>query len=105
LENITNVVFSQSILERLLKSGDLLIESAGESGQSRFSDIPEPEAFQSLLYKVREDREESHRTRAVNPMPGGDATERLQRLSQLHKDGVISDEEYAEKRQALLDEI
>ena len=105
LENITNVVFNQSILERVLKSGDLLIESAGESGQSRFADIPEPEAFQSLLYKVREDRESSHRTRAMNPMPGGDATERLQRLAQLHKDGVISDEEYAEKRQALLDEI
>lgn len=103
LDNITNVVFNQSILERFLKSGDLLIESAGESGQSRFSDIPEPEAFQSLLYKVREDREDAHRTRPI--MPGGDATERLQRLAKLHEDGVISDDEYEEKRRALLDEI
>jgi uncharacterized membrane protein YdbT with pleckstrin-like domain len=105
LDNITNVVFNQSILERVLKSGDLLIESAGESGQSRFSDIPEPEAFQSLLYKVREDREDAHRTRSTMPVPGGDATERLQRLAKLHEDGVISDEEYEEKRRALLDEI
>ena len=105
LDNITNVVFNQSILERFLKSGDLLIESAGESGQSRFSDIPEPEAFQSLLYKVREDREDAHRTKPMMPPVGGDATQRLQRLAKLYEDGVISDEEYEEKRQALLDEI
>lgn len=105
LDNITNVVFNQSIIERLLKSGDLLIESAGESGQSRFADIPEPEAFQSLLYKVREDREDAHRTRAVTPAPGGDPTERLQRLAQLRADGVISEEEYEAKRRALLDEL
>ena len=48
LDNITNVVFSQNVLERILKSGDLLIESAGESGQSSFADIPDPEGFQSL---------------------------------------------------------
>jgi len=105
LENITNVVFNQTILERVLKSGDLLIESAGESGQSRFADIPQPEQFQSLLYKVREDREDAHRSKAATPTPGGDATERLRRLAQLHDDGVISDDEFAEKRQALLDEI
>lgn len=105
LDNITNVVFNQSILERILQSGDLLIESAGESGQSRFADIPEPEAFQSLLYKVREDRETAHRARSTMPAPVGDPTERLQRLAQLRADGVITDEEYEEKRRALLDEL
>ena len=33
-----------------------LIESAGESGQSHFRDIPDPEEFQSLLYRIREER-------------------------------------------------
>ncbi len=55
LENINDLAFSQNILERVLRSGDLLIESAGEQGQQRFGDIPDPEAFQSLVYKVRED--------------------------------------------------
>jgi uncharacterized membrane protein YdbT with pleckstrin-like domain len=105
LANITNVVFNQSVIERLLKSGDLLIESAGESGQSRFSDIPEPEAFQSLLYKVREDREDAQRAKTAITTPGTDATERLQRLAKLRDDGIITDEEYEEKRRALLDEI
>ncbi len=40
LEVINDVAFSQTVIERLLRSGDLLIESAGEQGQSRYSDIP-----------------------------------------------------------------
>ena len=56
LENINNILFSQGVLERLLGYGDVLIESAGTSGQSRFTDIPDPEAFQSEVYRVREVR-------------------------------------------------
>ena len=104
LENITNVVFNQGVLERILKSGDLLIESAGESGQSRFEDIPRPDEFQSLLYRTREER-----TRELanddSTAVQSDATERLERLARLYKEGVITDEEYAEKRRTLLDEI
>jgi uncharacterized membrane protein YdbT with pleckstrin-like domain len=100
LENINNVLFSQTVFERLLKSGDLLIESAGESGQSRFSDIPQPEEFQSLLYKTREAR-----TAGVATTAPEDATGKLERLARLHRDGVLSDEEFAAKKQELLDEI
>lgn len=100
LENINNVLFSQNVIERLLKSGDLLIESAGESGQSRFADIPQPEEFQSLLYRTREARTEGVSTAAPQ-----DATSKLERLAKLHKDGVLTDEEFADKKRALLDEI
>lgn len=100
LENITNVLFEQNILERMLRSGDLLIESAGESGQSLFGDIPDPEQFQALLYKTREADAAMKAT-----APATDATAQLQRLAELHRDGVLSDEEFAEKKQALLDEI
>lgn len=56
LEVVNDVAFSQTVVERLLHSGDLLIESAGEQGQSRYSDIPDPEGVQSLIYKLREER-------------------------------------------------
>jgi uncharacterized membrane protein YdbT with pleckstrin-like domain len=108
LENIANVLFNQSMLERLLKSGDLLVESAGESGQSRFSDIPKPDEFQSLLYRTREER-----ARALAREEGSlvaesiqnDPTEQLARLAQLHRDGVISDAEFEAKKRDLLDQI
>jgi membrane protein YdbS with pleckstrin-like domain len=108
LENINDVMFSQNVFERILKSGDLLIESAGESGQSRFSDIPNPEDFQSLLYRTREQRTRGGPT-TTPPAPitsrDTDSMDKLERLTQLHRDGVISDEEFATKRQQFLDDI
>jgi uncharacterized membrane protein YdbT with pleckstrin-like domain len=104
LENINDVTFTQNILERVLRSGDLLIESAGEQGQSRFRDIPDPEGFQSLLYRVREDR--SREMSGASPAGApSEATQRLERLAKLHREGSISDEEYEAKKRKLLDEI
>ena len=37
--------------------------------------------------------------------PDADPTEQLQRLKQLHDDGILTDEEYEAKRQKLVDEI
>ncbi|MEA2024131.1 MAG: PH domain-containing protein [Actinomycetota bacterium] len=110
LERITNVNFSQSVFERMLGAGDLLVESAGTGGQSRFSNIPHPDDFASLLYKVREERSVSLQGRpqtapAAAPEAPSDATERLQRLKQLHSDGVLTDAEYEEKRAKLVGEI
>jgi uncharacterized membrane protein YdbT with pleckstrin-like domain len=108
LENIANVLFHQNVIERLLGAGDLLIESAGESGQSPFNDIPKPDEFQALLYRVREERTKAlAENQATTPSSAAvpDATERLERLARLHRDGVITEDEYAEKRQQLLDEI
>jgi uncharacterized membrane protein YdbT with pleckstrin-like domain len=111
LERITNVNFSQTILERLLGGGDLLIETAGSTGQSRFSNIPRPDEFAKLLYKAREDRTLAMQGRVVETaaaattVPHKDPTEQLQRLKQLHDDGILSDEEYEAKRQKLVDEI
>ena len=98
LEVINDVAFSQSVIERILHSGDLLIESAGEQGQSRYTDIPDPEGVQSLIYRLRE-------TRTLNLQGQATSVEQLNMLAQLHRDGVISDEELAEKKQKLLDDI
>jgi uncharacterized membrane protein YdbT with pleckstrin-like domain len=103
LENINDVRFSQTVLERVLRSGDVLVESAGEQGQSRFGDIPEPEDFHSLIYKVREVR-----TRDLAAGSGGGGTDgisRLERLGRLLQEGLITQADYDAKKQALLDEI
>ena len=104
LENINNVLFNQNILERILKAGDLLIESAGESGQSPFENIPRPDEFQSTLYKVREQRTKSL-TREESSGAPADTTAKLERLARLHRDGALSAEEYEAAKRALLDEL
>jgi len=106
LERITNVNFSQSVFERLLGAGDLLIESAGMSGQSKFSNIPHPDEFQTLLYKVRERRTiELSGMREVVSESRPDAADSIRSLAELLEEGLISQDEYEAKRRALLDEI
>ncbi len=104
LENINNVLFNQTIIERILRAGDLLIESAGESGQSRFENIPRPDAFQSQLYRVREERTKAL-AREERGVVVADPTEKLERLARLYRDGAITDTEFEEAKRDLLDEI
>lgn len=98
LEVINDVAFSQTVIERLLRSGDLLIESAGEQGQSRYSDIPDPEGIQALIYRYRE-------ARMLGLQGAKTAVEQLEMLAKLHRDGILTDEELAEKKEKLLGEI
>ena len=104
LQNINNVLFNQSVIERVLKSGDLLIESAGESGQSEFTNIPNPEQFQSLLYRTRE--EQARRTAAEESAISADLTrdptEQLERAARLRDEGVLSEEEFQEMKRQIL---
>lgn len=98
LEVINDVAFDQTVGERFFRSGDLLIESAGEFGQSRYSDIPHPERVQALIYQQREDRMAQLNT-------GRSAADDLAKLAELHRQGSLTDEEFSAKKRQLLDEI
>jgi len=54
LARINDVAFSHSLLERMLGSGTMTIESAGERGQVILSDLPRVEHTQSVLYELVE---------------------------------------------------
>ncbi|MEX1177639.1 MAG: PH domain-containing protein [Nitriliruptor sp.] len=103
LENINNVLFSQSVIERLLGYGDVLLESAGSQGQSRLSDIPDPEHFQSQVYRVREARSLSMRSTGPGEGPAGDVVSQLERLADLRERGHLSDEEFETRKRRLLE--
>ena len=102
LEVIQNVAFNQTIVERLLGTGDLMIESAGTHGQTRYRDIPRPESVQSLVYRMREQRMmEIER----GPGPTGESVaSQLERLARLHDDGKLTDEEFARQKSRLMEE-
>ena len=101
LESVTNVEFSQSVVERMLGYGDVLLESAGRSGQSRLRDVPDPEAFQSQVYGVREQRS-LHFSRGGGSAPR-DVASQLEALADLHDRGKLTDEEFAAQKARLLD--
>jgi len=98
LEMINTVSFNQSVFERMVGSGDVMIESAGETGQTLYSDIPRAEEKKNLIYKAREER-------MLTLERGGQGVsraEQLQILSKLHDEGRLTDVEYeAQKRKVL----
>ena len=100
LEVINDVTFNQSVIERVVGSGDLTIESAGERGQSHFSDIPDPDEIQSEIYEFRETR-----MMVLQGSAGQSPTEQLESLARLRDQGVITEQEFAEKKAKLLDQI
>ncbi len=65
LERVNNVWFSQGIFERIIGAGDLLIESGGEDGKQRFTDIREPERVQNLIHAQME----VNKTKRFTPPP------------------------------------
>jgi len=99
LEVIQNVAFNQTIFERIFGTGDLMIESAGTHGQTRYKDIPNPEAVQSMIYRMREVR---MRDMEGLPQAGESALSDLERLSKLHDQGKLSDEEFEAQKAKLL---
>lgn len=103
LERINDVAFSQSILERMLKSGDLMIESAGERGQNRISNVRNPEHVQLTIYKeVEENNNRMMRPGAPTETRGDSVTDQLEALGRLKEQGVLSDMEFETKKQELL---
>jgi uncharacterized membrane protein YdbT with pleckstrin-like domain len=101
LEVINDVTFTQSMLDRVLGTGDLLIESAGTHGQSRYSDIPDPESVQSLIYQVREVRKMELESGGGRPVAESSASQ-LAMLSKLHDEGKLTDEEFETEKRKLL---
>lgn len=102
LERINDVAFTQSVLERIFGAGDLMIESAGETGQTRITNVRKPELVQLAIYK--ESEENSNRMmrggRPIEAPP--EVTQQLEALARLRDQGVLSDQEFQSKKQDLL---
>jgi uncharacterized membrane protein YdbT with pleckstrin-like domain len=100
LERVNNVNFNQSMFERILGAGDLLIESGGEDGQQRFTDIRRPAQVQNLIHAQMEGHYQ--RRAGYNSAPKGDVTEQLQRLEGMLQRGTLTQEEFDIQKSRLL---
>jgi uncharacterized membrane protein YdbT with pleckstrin-like domain len=104
LERVNTVFFSQSIVERMLGSGDLVIESAGEQGRQEFHDVRKPSAVQNEIYKQMEANENRKfdRIGGRGASPGPSIPDQIGQLDQLRQQGVISEAEFQAKKADLL---
>jgi len=103
LEKVNDLASSQSLFERMIGAGDLLIESAGERGQEVFSDIPHPDAVQQMIYKQMELNQA--RRMGGGPPRQESVTDQIAALADLRDRGAISPAEYEAKKAQLLDRL
>jgi uncharacterized membrane protein YdbT with pleckstrin-like domain len=61
LYRIEDVAFEHSLLGRLLRSGDLVLQSSGEQGGLRLVDVPRVESVQRTVVEVMDDHDRRRR--------------------------------------------
>jgi uncharacterized membrane protein YdbT with pleckstrin-like domain len=103
LENINTVLSSQSIFERMLRIGDLEVESASKDGSSVFNDIRRPPDVQKEIYVQMEDNENRKYDRIGSRTGGGaSVADEIGKLAQLRDQGVLTDAEFQARKTELL---
>jgi len=100
LDKVNDVVLTQSFLGRLFDYGDLEILTASEIGVNLFRTIAEPLKFKMAMMNQREAISRGSEQPRDHASP--DAAELLQEVDELHKQGVLTDQEYQEKKKELL---
>ncbi|MBN2622395.1 MAG: PH domain-containing protein [Acidimicrobiales bacterium] len=111
LERVNTVFFRQSLFERMVGSGDLVIESASEQGRQAFSNVRHPDAIQSEIYRQVEANENRKFDRVGASVAAADDDReasipaQIRELDELRKQGLLTDAEFAAKKQELLDRM
>ena len=101
LESVNDVAFNQSVIERMLGAGDLMIESAGTRGQNRIENVRNPEQVQLAIFKEIE----SNTARTMQPRapePVKDIPAQIEALDRLRDQGALTREEFESKKAELL---
>jgi uncharacterized membrane protein YdbT with pleckstrin-like domain len=104
LERLNDIAVSQRLFERLIRSGDVMLESGGEMGAQVIHNIPRPFEVQNVVYGEIErnhartaDRMAGHRELSI--------PEQIEKLDELRQRGTISQAEFEAKKIQLLERM
>jgi membrane protein YdbS with pleckstrin-like domain len=104
LDHINDISYRQTIFDRIIGAGDLVIESAGERGQEVFPDLPKPGLIQNEIYR----QIDFGKTRMADRMAGRrelSIPEQIDKLDELRERGVLTQAEFDAKKAQLLDRM
>jgi uncharacterized membrane protein YdbT with pleckstrin-like domain len=103
LERVNNVIFHQSVIERMLGCGDLLIESGGETGQQRFTEVKGPDQVQALIHTQVDAKLARRGGEALaGGVAGGDVASQLEKLEGMLSRGTLTPSEFEAQKRKLL---
>ena len=104
LERLNDIAVSQRLFERLIRSGDVMLESGGEMGAQVIHNIPRPFEVQNVIYGEIErthartaDRMAGHRELSI--------PEQIEKLDELRQRGTLSQAEFDAKKTQLLERM
>ena len=104
LEAINDIRFQQSVVERIVGAGDIIVQSASEFGRNVFANIPDPEGVQRTIYAEGErNKDRMYKGDADGEVPAAPSvTTELERLAGLRQRGVLTDAEFQEQKRRIL---
>ncbi len=124
LEQITNISSTQNVWERVFDYGDVVMETASEFGQQPFTNIGRPLEVKKQVFEQREALEDTLEAKQSKDMAremaaalqaapapaaapeaeaGSSVVERLERLTEMHRAGSLSDAEFQKAKEELLE--
>lgn len=100
LEKVNDVKMSQSFLGRMFGYGDIEILTASELGVNLFHEMAEPVEFKISMLNAKEKL--GFEEMGVRPQGDEDIPSLIEKLDGLRKKGIISEEEFENKKAELL---
>lgn len=100
LEKVNDVKMSQSFFGRMFNYGDVEILTASELGVNLFQRIGDPVHFKTAMLNAKENmgfNEDHPQATVSNDIPG-----MIARLDDLRKQGILTEEEFTQKKALLL---
>lgn len=112
VDRIADVAYSQSFVQRMVGTGDVVVESSGASGFARMSDIEDADDVQRTIYRLSDVRSPSGNSQEPalapvkspdpEPSPEPSPIDQIERLGLLKEKGLLSNEEFEVVKRKLL---
>jgi hypothetical protein len=100
LEKVNDVKMSQSFFGRIFDYGDVQIMTASELGVNIFKRIGDPVHFKTAMLNAKEKM--GYNENGFHGQPAQDIPGMIARLDELRKQGIITEEEFQQKKALLL---
>lgn len=99
---VADVIFSQNLLQRLGRVGDVVIESAGGLGFTRLAHIERADDVHRTIYDLLEETRAASNSHNSHP-PG--PLDQVEQLARMRERGLVSPEEFDTLKKRLLKQI
>lgn len=101
---LSDITYRQTLFERLIGAGTVLVESPGKDSPEYFPDLPRPARVQNEIFRLMDETRRGTSPQLA-PDPAASIPDQIDQLDRLRRRGVISDADFEQKKAQLLDRM